>query len=299
MTHTEGAAEAVVVVHATALLAAPALGADAVGLVEAEERLACLGRANGFFQVARGGRAGYVPAALCEPLAVRARGAHPSTRLVQPVALYTNPAPGYQSSQRWIVAPDEPVALIAPAGRFVLVQRASGQRGYVPAVLCRPADPSGVLRLRQAVSLYASPEPGAQFAHVLDPQETLLLLGRDERFVLVQREGGQLGYVPAVLCGDAAPDTLIKVGPLDLGWVFLGGGWSLLNGGALLALIQQAALLEPLWKPYLVLALLLGLAATFWLLAPRRTAARSFALGMLLCYGLMHLSSGGSLTLWR
>jgi hypothetical protein len=197
---------------------------------------------------------------------------------------------------------------------FLHAQRGQGQAGYVPAAICAPraveapADIHPTTQVRQVVALYSHPVPGRQSTPDLSqalaplliyPDESLLVLGHDDRFTLVQRSNGQLGYIPTGLCDAGA--TLIgplKVGPVDLGWMLAGGGWALLNWLAVMALLQPL-FPEPSLRPYAGLAVVLGVAVTLWLGSPRRRVARSFAAGFLVGYALAHLLSCETLTLWR
>jgi hypothetical protein len=194
--------------------------------------------------------------------------------------------------------------VLGSAGRFVHIQRADGQAGYIPNVLCRHAAPAGaraMVQVVQPVALYAEPEPGSQYDSrwIVPSDEDLLVLGKDGRFVLVQRADGLLGYVPAVVCGEAGPSQLFKIGPVDLGWIVLGCGWMWLNwAGVALALVRPVWIDAPL-RPYLGLGVVLGVAALLWFGGRRRPAARSFALGVLAAYALLHLVGGGALTLWK
>jgi hypothetical protein len=298
MIDTDVFSQPIVVAHATALLAEPTIGAHVLGIIEGGERLHSLLSTQGFLLVQNdNGRRGYVPAALCAPLALDATG-DAVTHVVQPVSLYHNPSPGSQATHKWIIPPEELLEVVGPEGQFVPVQRPNGQRGYVPALLADRSPGHGAIRVRQPVSLYHSPMPGGQFSMMVAPEEPLLVLGKDDRFVLVQREDGQLGYVPVVLCGQAQSDMLFRAGPIDLGWVALGCFWTLLNWSGLVVLISAIFFIDAPLKPYAVLALLLGTTATLWFASRRRLVARSFAIGLLLCYAFLHLMSGGSATLW-
>lgn len=301
MASTPPTSQSIIVVHPIMLLAQPVLGTTVLGFLASGTCLASHGFANGFFIVYDDqGRPGYVPMAVCEPLAVSApNDIHPEVRLIQPVTPYTNPSPGTQAGQNWIIPVEEPVEIVEHTGRFLKVQRQNGQLGYVPALICKkPIPSSGRVALLQPVALYHSPTPGGQFVQLLVPEEPLFVLGKDARFVLVQREDGRLSYVPAPLCGQASTETIFKVGRIDLGWIILGGGWTFFNWGALAELLRQTNLVDPFWKPYLALGILLGTAATLWLGSPRRLQACSFALGLLLCYAFLHLISAGRFTLW-
>ncbi len=283
------------------MLAEPTIGARALGILIGGEQVRSLLSTKGFLLVqSHDERQGYVPAALCAPLAVSNADDGAATHVIQPVSLYHNPLPGSQAAHKWIIPPDEQLLVVEPAGSFVQIQRANGQRGYIPTILADRAAPNqGTIRVRQPVSLYHSPSPGSQYTMLVAPEETLLMLGKDDRFVLVQREDGQLGYVPAVLCGQVESDVLFKVGPIDLGWVIVGGGWALINWSGLAGLINASFFIDAPLKPYLGLAALLGTAAALWFASRRRLVARSFTIGLLLCYAFLHLVSGGSATLWE
>jgi len=289
------------------MLAEPAFGATTLALLASGEQLYPGPATKGFLSVqCASGQRGYVPAALCTPLAAGAPGREPPlASVMQPVALYRSPAPGNQFAARWIIAPEEPLRVLSRQDRFVHIQRPDGQVGYVPAVLCRDATVAHgappTVRLVQPVSLYGSPAPGSQFESrwIVAPSETLLLLGRDGRFALVQREDGQLGYVPAALVGQPVADALLPAGPVDLGWIAIGGVWGLVNWAGVAATLAQLFFLGAALQPYLGLGVVLGVAALLWLGSRRRVAARSLAIGMLLAYAFLHLASGGSATLWR
>src|SRR5258706_88614 len=200
---------------------------------------------GGFRPIRRdSGAEAYVRAALCEPLAVAAsHGAQPMTQVTQPVWLHRRVPPGDYNASPWIVRREETLVLLGHAQRFWHIRRPDGQIGYVPELLCEPvirlADGSQATRVRQPIALYNYPAPGGQFSpdRIAATREQLLVLGEDSGFLLVQREDGALGFVPAVLCGPAMPDALLRAGPLDLGWIALGLLWALLNLGALLLLL--------------------------------------------------------------
>jgi hypothetical protein len=189
-------------------------------------------------------------------------------------------------------------------GRFVRVRRPDGQIGFVPETLCRIASIAGdeepIARVVQAVSLYGDPEPGGQLdSHwIVTPIESLLLLGREGHFALIQRDDGRLGYVPWVLLGQSVTDALLPVGPADLGWITVGGLWGLLNWGGFAGMLSQPFLETPL-RPYLGLVVLVAVALLLWFARRRRVAARSFAVGVLLAYAFLHLITRGYATLWR
>lgn len=298
----------VTLLHALCLLEEPDCGSRALALLADGDRLQVDAAASGFLHVRTpAGQPGYLPAAICAPsLDGAARDQLPVTHVVQPVALYRRPERGSQFLAPWIVPVDETLLVIGRESRFIRVQRSNGQTGYVPELACgtiaiTAGAPYPTTRLRQPVALYSSPTPGDQLSSrwIVSPEETLLVLGGESGFVLAQRDDGQIGYVPAALCGKVAPDQIFHVGPVDLGWMALGGGWGLINWGGLAAGLLGLALVEAGLKPYVGLAALMGVAALLWFAGHRRTAARSFAIGLLLAYALLHLASGGRLTLWR
>jgi hypothetical protein len=293
------------VVHPFALLSEPNLGAHPLALVWGGERVAAEGYIEGFLRVRRGGQECFLPAAVCEPLAAAApRGAYRTTEVTRPAWLHRRVPTGGHAASPWIVGRDETLVVLEREKRFVQVRRADGQVGYVPELLCEPlaraADGAWLTRVRQPIALYQHPAPGGQFSHdrIIAPGETLGILGGDGGFLLVQRESGQVGYVAAALCGPAAPDALLKAGPLDLGWMAIGMLWALPNLGALLLALREARLVEAALRPYAGIGVALAAAAALWLAGRRRYVARSFAIGVLLAYALIHYDSAGWLTFW-
>jgi hypothetical protein len=90
-------------------------------------------RAGDFVKIARAdGQAGFLPAALCQPLA----GQPQRARAVQAVALYSSPTPGGQYGSEFQIEPGEPLIELGRSGKFALVQRREGQIGFVLAALC-------------------------------------------------------------------------------------------------------------------------------------------------------------------
>ncbi|MFL5802607.1 MAG: hypothetical protein ACJ8CR_12810 [Roseiflexaceae bacterium] len=296
----------ITVVHPALLLAEPKLGAHALALLWSGDQVTSSGHIEGFLRIRRdSGAEAYVPAALCEPLAVAAsHGAQPMTQVTQPAWLHRRVPPGDYNASPWIVRREETLVLLGHAQRFLHIRRPDGQIGYVPELLCEPvirlADGSQATRVRQPIALYNYPAPGGQFSpdRIAATREQLLVLGEDSGFLLVQREDGALGYVPAVLCGPAMPDALLRAGPLDLGWIALGLLWALLNLGALLLGLRAVALVSAELLPYIGIASTLALVAALWFVSPRRYAARSLAIGVLLAYAMLYIDSGGELTFW-
>jgi hypothetical protein len=293
------------VVHAFVLLAEPKLGAQPLALVWGGERVAPEGYVEGFLRVRRDSMECFLPAAVCEPLAAAPRrGGYPMTEVAQSAWLHRRVPPGGHAASPWIIGRGETLVALGREKRFVQVRRADGQVGYVPEVLCEPilrtADGAQLTRARQPIALYQHPAPGGQFSHdrILAPREQLCILGGDSGFLLVQRASGQVGYVAAALCGRAAPDALLKVGPLDLGWMAIGLLWALPNLGALLLALRQARLVEAAMRPYAGIGIALAMAAALWFAGRRPYVARSFAIGVLLAYALLHYDSAGWLTFW-
>ena len=145
-------------VHATALLIAPRLGAPILALLVDTGSVELLSSDAGFLRVRHGASEGYLPAALCDSAALpTAAGELRQTAVSQPVLLYAQPAPGQQfapdagkSALQWLIQPDEVLGLLGRSDHFVLVQRPSGQIGYVPAELVRAALPLEMARSNSA-----------------------------------------------------------------------------------------------------------------------------------------------------
>lgn len=282
-------------------------GARVIGVLWGAEQLDVVSQVKGFLQVRlANGVIGFVPLAVGSEQALQeANGVPPSTRVVQPVGLYRAPEPGQQIIQ--IVATDERLQVLSQGERFVEVVRADGQRGYVPKLITStPIAMRGegaTAYVTQPVWLYDKPEAGGQRTSqwLVFPDEQLLKLGGDTQFLLVQRESGQLGYVPAAVCGGTLPlpGSIIRVGPIDLGWIVIGGFWTLANIVSLTWSIRSFGLVGAGVRPYLVLGIVLGCAGALWLLSGRKYLARSFAIGILLAYAFVHVVSSGYITLWR
>ena len=293
-------------IHSIGLLAEPAFGATVVAFLNTGDRLRAGACTNGFvFAETDAGVRGFVPEVICTQNAQHLTSDPPAIRVVQATTLYRSPTPGDQYGARWLIYPDEALRVLEAAGMFRKIQRQNGQTGYVPATLCRFSyGASGepvFCRLVQTVALYSSPTPGGQYeSHwQIDPSERLLELGRDQRFVLIQRENGELGYLPIALCGQLIADAILQIGPVDLGWIAVGGGWGIVNWGGLALSLYRLQIIDALLKPYIGLAIVLGVAAALWFSSRKRLVARSFAIGVLLAYALLHFNSGGLLTLWN
>ena len=223
--------------------------------------------------------------------------------VVHPIALLEQPAFG--AAPLALLAPGDMLAVVDVGNGFGDVRTAAG-RGFVALAACAPyaLGAAGAVESRQVgqpVTLYGWPVPGWQFAGapIVDPAEPLLVLGRDGAFALVQRDTGQLGFVPAALVGVGGPSdphALVGAGPVDLGWITVGAVLFVANWLTLRALLMYW--LPSVVPPYVMVGgLLLGVCAYLVLLSPRRVAARSLALGALVGVALLHLFSGGALTM--
>ncbi len=289
-----------------ALLAEPAFGTVVVGFLYAGDRLRAGASDHGFALVeSESGARGFVPQAIYAQRAEHSASGPPAIRVIQGTTLYRSPTPGDQYGARWLVYPNEWLRVLEAAGMFRKIQRSNGQIGYVPTTLCRfnsgaRGEPV-FCRLVQPVALYSSPTPGGQYESrwQIDPSEQLLELGRDERFVLIQRENGELGYLPIAVCGQLIAEAIVPVGPIDLGWIVVGGGWGVVNWGGLALSLYRLQVIDVMLKPYLGLAIVLGVAAALWFGSRKRLVARSFAIGVLLAYAVLHVNSRGIFTLWN
>jgi hypothetical protein len=275
-------------------------------LLSSGDSLRSSGYVEGFLHIQYdNGQEGFVPAAVCAPLATDApTDVHPATQVTQPAWLHRRVPPAGYIVSPWIVSPQEALLVLGREKRFLQIQRPDGQIGYVPELLCEKVFQSTygpqVTRVRQPIALYSYPAPGGQFSadRIISPKEALLVLGGDSGFLLVQREDGRLGYVPAVLCGVATSDAIFKVGPLDLGWMAIGVVWALPNLAVALLALGASGLVADGLRPYVGIAIALAVVATLWFGSRRRLAAHSFAIGLLLAYALIHIDSGGKLTFW-
>ncbi|MBV9791655.1 MAG: hypothetical protein JOZ51_25890, partial [Chloroflexi bacterium] len=122
------------------------------------------------------------------------------------------------------------------------------------------------------------------------PEDPLVLLGRDQSFVLVQCSDGRVGYLPASVCEPGENSLLFsRIDPFNFGCFVVGGAlfsgnWMVING--------QLWVIEQFFGSlsiYLVSLIVFGIAASLWWLGSPRAAARSFALGMVLSYAIMVL----------
>jgi hypothetical protein len=267
----------------------PSLAGQAMALLEPNSTLAVVDQRDGFVKVRLAGGEGYLPEALHEPGVFKALQ---RLRSSQPAVLADTP--GVAAMPEELLAPTEPLEVIKQTGNFTRVRRAGGQVGFVPTLLLTSDKAApGRLRLKQAVWFYATPEPGGQqvggSSNTVYPQHELLALGRQGTALLVQREDGQVGYLPIRLTQHRQHEELLRVGPVDLGWVVAGGGWGLVNWLAVAQAIAYGGFIPEAMHPYaLLLTAVLSAGAILWR-GGRSPLARSFGIGALLAYLLVAL----------
>lgn len=213
----------------------------------------------------------------------------PALVVVHPIALLATPSLG--GEVRALLDNGETLIAGQAQDGFIEVQTLGAS-----AVLCLP---QRVRRLRSAPpKACRRPMLGSQSpcivilclaqdarAWMVLPEDPLVLLGRDQAFALVQCFDGRVGYIPAGLCGlSKDPEAFIPFGPIDIGWLVVGGAWFFPNG----LVVKNVFLIEvPFFAPaliYLESLLVLGMAAILWWLASPRVAARSFTLGIAIAY---------------
>lgn len=149
-------------VHPFALLAAPSLAAAPIGLASAGDVFEVVAAIQGFLHVRQAnGHEGFVPAAACGSYAFPAGDTPRETFVTQPVVLYAWPAPGGQyaatgaNDYDWMVMPDEVLGVLGKSEQFALVQRPSGQVGYIPLMLSRETLVAGASRGEKIVAFIA------------------------------------------------------------------------------------------------------------------------------------------------
>lgn len=147
--------EEFVVVHPVGVLATPAFGAPVVTLLGAGDQVVASKYHDGFLAVeCPEGPSGFIPAAVCAPLALGSSTASATIQVAQPVSLYCHPMPGKQfaanagiEERAWLIVPEEHLTLLGYDSGFVLVQRDNAFLGYVPTSVCHPHDlPHGIAR---------------------------------------------------------------------------------------------------------------------------------------------------------
>lgn len=221
----------------------------------------------------------------------------PAMVVIHPIALLTTPALG--ATVRALLASGDRLIPTQARDGFVEVQTATGQHGFVPAAACTPlaigtAESVSDIKVAQPIALYRNPIPGTQFvvrsqqdarSWIILPEDQLVLLGRDQAFVLVQCIDGRIGYIPAGVCGlDKDPEAFIPIGPIDIGWIVLGGAWFVPNWLVVKNELWAGSLIVISPSIYLDSLVVLSIAAALWWLGSGRIAARSFALGIAIAY---------------
>lgn len=271
--------------HDCFLLDAPSLDAQPVALLGASMVLNVSARHAGFATVTLlHGLAGYLPNALL--------GSEPPPEAIpvvlhQPVALSDTPT---ALADDQIIPTTEAVALVKRGARFSLIRRASGKTGYVPTILLK----DGQSQLKQPVRFYAAPEPGGQQlgAVIATPEERVVLLGEDGPALLLQRSDGRIGFAPAALVRrQPEPDLIMPIGPIDLGWLALGGVWGLANWLGVAQAVAYGGLVPEALHAAVFLAVVIAAASAIILRGRKPPLARSFGAGALLAY-LVILTGG-------
>lgn len=194
---------------------------------------------------------------------------------------------------------------IATINGFLQVAHGEIERGYIPAAACMPLarGASGTpqeTQVVQAVSLYNAPTPGQHYiTHpgperrnwLLNTKEHLLILGHDGAFALIQRNTGQIGYLPAILCGlESLNDSILPLGPIDLGWLILGASWFIPNCIGIWFILAGLRVAATSIMPTAG-GIALAAGGSLWLCSARRTKARSFAIGMGIMWGIISIIS--------
>ncbi|NOK62712.1 MAG: hypothetical protein GFH27_549293n43 [Chloroflexi bacterium AL-W] len=276
------------------MLDEPRLGSAVRGLIYDQQRVHIHNMANEFWYVrCDGGQEGYIPALVCEPHAITDdQDTASTTSIRQATMLLRNPSLQSQFSidpDHWFLVPEERLLVIQKDRQRLLVQRADGQRGYIPRAICAPLVAYGRYEQTQIIApmvLNRIHTGASQFLWIKN-DETLSMLGAHNGFVLVQRDTGQCGYIPDAARGTPIKDTMLRVGPIDLGWIVTGGAWALVNWIGLEAMLFSMLGIESTLMTYLGFAVILGITIAFWF-SPRRFVARSFAIGIVLYYIAFH-----------
>jgi hypothetical protein len=121
-----------------------------------------------------------------------------------------------------------------------------------------------------------------------------MILGQDQSILLVQSHTGQVGFVPSKhLAPQRSLEPILIAGPIDLGWIGVGGFWGMLNWLAIGQALIASSFLPRTVQWVAMLALVLGIAAAIIMRARQKIEGRSFALGALLAYLLLFLAAKG------
>lgn len=280
--------------HDFCVLSGPSLADQAIGLLYAGAELRPISQRDGFTQIAlTGNQRGYIPSALCTPLP--ASGSTATVQVAIPAPLQSTPS--VSTDSRILLQPTEQFRVVAITGKFAAIRREDGQGGYVPRLLLtQDRIIPGYTQLKQAVMIYAMPMPGGQLvnATIVAPGEQLQLLGRDRYAVLVQRTDGQIGFIAAALVqGAQDSEALLQIGPVDLGWILVGGGWGLVNWIGLGQAIISGGLVPSSLQWLLMLVLVLAICVAILRYGRLAVQSRSFGIGALLSYLLLFLVSKG------
>ncbi|MEM8535384.1 MAG: hypothetical protein AAGF95_31410 [Chloroflexota bacterium] len=285
----------VTVIHPIALLEEPYLGSVVRGLIYDQQQVSVQEIVNGFFYVrCDNGLEGYIPALVCEPHAIADDSIAASDTSIRLASVLLR-APSMQSQfsidpDRWFLVPEERLIIIQKDRQRFLVQRADGQRGYIPSDICAPPVSYGRYLHTQIIKPMTLNRihTGASQLLWLSNNESLAMLGADNGFALVQRDTGQCGYIPESARGVPIKEAILRVGPIDLGWIVIGGAWAIVNWIGLESMLFSMLRVDSTLMTYLGLAVLLGLTIALWF-SSRRFVARSFAIGIVLYYIVFQL----------
>src|SRR5207247_4046121 len=129
----ETRSQTVTVVHPTLLLAEPKFGTHPLALLSSGDSLRSSGYVEGFLHIQYdNGQEGFVPAAVCAPLATDAStDVHPATQVTQQAWLHRRVPPAGYIVSPWIVSPQEALLVLGREKGFLPIQRPDGQIGYV------------------------------------------------------------------------------------------------------------------------------------------------------------------------
>jgi hypothetical protein len=173
---------------------------------------------------------------------------------------------------------------------FFSIQYAQ-QQGFLPAALCSSSTklhspPQGAwLTLEHSEmlwpSLAASTAPSRP--HMLAAGESVLVLGHDSNWRLVQRRDGCIGFLaPARIAAQEARLSGTPVGCIDATvWIGAGLGWATVNWLGMQRFLLAVAFVSPRWEAILTHLVALGVLIAMWR-GPRRDPERIFIVGVLI-----------------